>query len=75
MQGLGTLDIPSFAGVKVAGIQVLSTQQSSIANNTQGISGGGSTIDMGSLQAFAGLTNAKINTILAALRAHGLIAP
>ena len=75
MQGLGTADVPSFAGVKVSGTQVLSTQQGAIANTSQTVSGGGNTIDMGTLQAFVGITNSKINTILAALRAHGLIAP
>ena len=75
MQGLGTADTPSFAGVKVGTNQVLATQQPSIVNMNQNVTSGAQTIDIATLGAFVGVTNAKINNILAVLRAHGLIAP
>jgi hypothetical protein len=73
--GLAPTDIPVFGGIKVGANQVLAAQQPSIANAGASVSSGLNTVDYGSLVGFAASTNGKINAILLALRAHGLIGP
>ena len=60
-QALATSNTPSFAAIEVSGTQVLTTQQSAIADAS-----GGMVVDTQARTA--------INAVLAALRTHGIIA-